>query len=763
MSKRGDIKSRLAIIGIEAPLNSYSLLSLLPYGLADALVKLIVAFRNILFVIALLLAGDGRALVGISPAVSDPVHHRLDPALRRLMESPHLLPPSSVNIWRNEEGEPQVTALLAVRPDADLSFLPSLRARVNSAGSIVSVDLPVSALRTLAMWPSLHYAEAARKSRPLLNQSAPAVQAETARTTFNRSGKGVLIGLVDTGIDIRHPDFRTATGHTRIKYLWDQTDLSTGGAPTDQAFGREYTEEQINQALFGNTEFSQRDGDGEWGGHGTHVAGIAAGNGGGTPFVGMAPEASLIIVKWDGAHGLDANRYIMARAERLGLPVVINNSWGGQYGPHDGTDNEAKGLSELVGPEKPGRSITFSSGNKGGIPIHLSGSLSKGQTGEVSIVAPAGQTEFEIEVWADVTSEFRFGLTFPTDTSNRTRGSFTVDSGKNGTYTVPGDTMPYNEAIITIDARDRPYPLNPGIQRCSIYVDLRGTPAGTINGLSWALTMERLNEEGNPQVDGWIVQGERLRFASYGSSFTGDTLKTLVNQACMLNGIVVGAFITKNEWTAFDGSTVTEPLHGKELGDPAHFSAQGPTRDGREKPDLIAPGQWVASALSGDMNLPLSAKRYVTPDGRHVHWEGTSMASPHVSGAVALMFETQPALTAPRIIEALRYSSSSPSEWTPKSGYGKLNIHEALRLSPLTSTTLPGDLTGDGVLDLNDAIYSLQLIVRTAPPTPLEIRIGDVAPAAISSDSSVGDGKLTVEDTVRILRRIVDLEPDPWP
>lgn len=168
------------------------------------------------------------------------------------------------------------------------------------------------------------------------------------KQSFPLLGKDVLIGIVDSGIDYENPDFRNADGTTRILALWDQT-LQNGKPPQGYHIGTEFTSEQINEALrIGVREERYRIVPSrDTSGHGTAVAGIAAGNGRGSKngkYRGAAPEAGLLIVKMGGAwetgfprttqlmRGVD---YIVRKAEELKKPVAINISFGNTYGSHE--------------------------------------------------------------------------------------------------------------------------------------------------------------------------------------------------------------------------------------------------------------------------------------------------------------------------------------------------------------------------------------------------------------------------------------------
>lgn len=204
-----------------------------------------------------------------------------------------------------EEREPAVPVIVLVRDGGR-----EMRARgfpiQAQIGNIVTSKIPLRRLPALSQLASVERVESSSIQRIMSHDiSVPETKAVTARQSFNLTGKGAIVAILDTGIDWRHPDFRKPDGKTRIKFLWDQFD-KTGPEPKEVrgGGGTEYTEDQINAALAGAGTVNSFDRNG----HGTHVAGSAAGNGratgGGFPtgtFTGMAPEADLIIVK----HGDD--------------------------------------------------------------------------------------------------------------------------------------------------------------------------------------------------------------------------------------------------------------------------------------------------------------------------------------------------------------------------------------------------------------------------------------------------------------------------
>jgi len=211
---------------------------------------------------------------------------------------------------------------------------------------------------------------------PELDVAVPEIRANQAWTLLDpRSqpvqGKHVLIGIVDTGIDYHNPDFKNPDGSTRIKYIWDQT--QAGNPPNGYFFGYECDQASINSG-----KCPEKDTDG----HGTHVAGIAAGNGlsSNPPHeIGVAPQADLIMVKSDlSTLGVLAGwQYLVDKARQLGEPIVINDSFGSQAGPHDGTEVEAQTLNLLSGH---GVIFVKSVGNAGVQGAHTDGNIVQGGT-----------------------------------------------------------------------------------------------------------------------------------------------------------------------------------------------------------------------------------------------------------------------------------------------------------------------------------------------------------------------------------------------
>jgi hypothetical protein len=258
------------------------------------------------------------------------------------------------------------------------------------AGDVVTGTIALSAVPALGEIAEIERVEAARAMHPDLDLSIPEVGANTVHVgPPGRRGAGVVVGICDSGCDFTHPSFRRVDGTTRILNLWDQGLAPAGGesSPAPFGYGVEYSNAQIDAALAGANPFAavrHRDP----GGHGTHVTGIATGDGSaagqGRPagtFIGVAPEADIIVVAnaSNGAEGLgtsastlDAVNYIFQRAATFARPCVVNMSLGDNLGPHDGTSLLERGLDNLLGG--PGRAFVKSAGNAGSSRCHAEGS-----------------------------------------------------------------------------------------------------------------------------------------------------------------------------------------------------------------------------------------------------------------------------------------------------------------------------------------------------------------------------------------------------
>ena len=415
-------------------------------------------------------------------------------------------------------------------------------------------------------------------------------------------------------------------------------------------FGTTYTRAEIEADLSsgaapGAGVVRQVDRDG----HGTHVAGIAAGDGSSSSsgYRGVAPEAWIVAVKttFFTADILEAVGFIFEEADRRGLPAVVNLSLGGQEGPHDGTSAFERGLDELAAG--PGRAIVVSAGNEGDIPLHVSGLL---QGGARSFDLEAGAREVVMELWYPGASRFTLAVVSPSG------DALSAQAGSASGFVTTPDGVAYID-----NSAGGPNPQN-GDREALIRV------TNTTAGARWRVIVS--DSGGGGRFDGWVTSDS-------GRIVGGDSSSTVDEPGNARAVITVGAWDSKAAWPSKLGDQ--DDSDEVEVGALSSFSSQGPTRDGRTKPDLAAPGTWICAALSS--SSPAFAD-LTNPDGVHTMHRGTSMAAPHVSGTVALLFDVNPHLVTSDIVTVLTATAirdaATGSVPNIRWGYGKLDAWAAV-------------------------------------------------------------------------------------
>lgn len=416
---------------------------------------------------------------------------------------------------------------------------------------------------------------------------------------YSLSGEGVLVAVIDSGIDWKNTDFRNPDGLTRIFKLWDQTVApeSSGYAPPEgYVVGTEYNRDVINLALSGDeAALRSMNLSRDYSGHGTFVTGIAAGNGQGMAgsFRGVAFESELIIVKLGDSEQrqfprttrlMEAVNYCIMEAQKAGKPVVINLSFGNNQGSHDGTDLLSTYLNAASDVWK--NVIVCGSGNEAGNGIHASGVLSGRKAESVELAVGEYEPGFNLQLWKNYSDEYGVELIAPSGERSgnlRTYGADRVSLDNTQVYVYYGQPTPYSRYQ-------------------QLYFEF--VPAGGyVTSGVWRIVLTPVRIV-DGRYDLWLQESATLNEDTRFFSPSEETTLTVPSAAGKV--ITVGAYNSRTD--AY-----------------ADFSGRGYTRTNDNiKPDIVAPGvDIVSTAVNGGYTVR----------------SGTSMAVPFVSGSAALLMQ----------------------------------------------------------------------------------------------------------------------------
>jgi subtilisin family serine protease len=561
---------------------------------------------------------------------------------------------------RLQEAPVLVRVLVRFTGSHTLDAIRKVGGTVNSVlGNIASVEIAASALGDLVAIPEVEYMEAEKKMPQRINVSVPATRADLLRSGVSpdltgATGAGVIVGIIDSGLDFRHLDFRNTDGSTRLLGLWDQRAAgAAGAAPTGFSYGGECTVKMINDAIGGADGCTQA----ATSNHGTHVGSTAAGNGQQTGngqaayrFVGMAPKADILAANsLGGGVGssnavVDAVAWMKAKASALGKPLVINLSLGSYFGARDGTSNYEQALSNASGP---GVVIAAAAGNEGTDKLVATGQISTGESKSVTFNWPANLSSSQnVEMWYPGTNEYAVRVIGP----NGCEMPDFVPAGSEKSFTLPCGTIGVSSTLAQANNDDR-----------QILVAFSVDPANpTAFQGQWTYQI-RGDKVVTPGTPFSLICGEDsggLLFTS--NTANGPTLGILTDTSSATRTIAVAAYNSNSSWLT-TGGTPNKPSNYNfgPISDLTNFSSRGPRRNCSNlakcpavmKPEITAPGAVIMAALSQDARQPTNDS--IEADGKHVASFGTSMATPHVAGAVALMLQKNPTLTPEQVKQIL--------------------------------------------------------------------------------------------------------------
>lgn len=579
-----------------------------------------------------------------------------------------------------------------VKTAGDPRSLLRYGARINTViGNIATLEIEPRLLSALASAPELIYLEGPRKAEPLapsLDISVPAIgAAHLAQADPALTGENVAIGFIDTGLDLSHPGFKTADGDTRVLAAWDQINTRTGRQPEGFTYGTEWTQADINAGAADLTDRS---------GHGTSIVGVAAGNGmvddGEFPetnssprYIGVAPEAGIIAVRttYFIADILDAADFIMGKAQQLGMPCVLNISFGSSGGPHDGRGLMQDAFQALA-RDGAGRIVVAAAGNQGDDPVHALIELKEGDPPKRLYFQPYfGNDLGLVQGWTSSLHNISAKLLFPTtDGEFDSYGFDVIEPDQWDFIFLPSGPVQGMYSYINYT----PNNLYPDLNNMTALFAKRGNLAVPFSQHMYAVELA-----GSGVMHAYASRGRFVHVPSDPMSVEPDSLYTVGGPADADEIIAVGSITTRNIWQTLEGFYVRTAFP-EDYGTRSYFSSVGPRTDDSEKPDIMAPGGRALAPYSLGALGDLSPFRQ-TPDGRNQIIGGTSVAAAHVSGLAALLLQKSPGVTGPEALERARAAGDNPG-WTPEYGNGLIDAYRFLDVPrPPTGIAVEADGT----------------------------------------------------------------------
>ncbi|MDX2417613.1 MAG: S8 family serine peptidase [Xanthomonadales bacterium] len=510
-----------------------------------------------------------------------------------------------------------------------------------------------------------------------LNDARVETRTNDAVNEFGVTGKGVTIAVLDRGIAWRHPDFINPDGTTRIYKMLDLSgqNLCNGNNPD----AVEYSREQLNNALLNGTDLGMRDAVG----HGTSTAGTAAGNGRGLPdlrYMGIAPEADLVIAKVT-SEGAVAHDGIPAEApfqgcldeaidwastmmDELNQPGVLIINSGTQWGPMDGSSAVSRKLAEVFPEDKPGRIVVQPSGDEGSLPNHAKTSYDSTSTSTIGISRASGANTI-MSAW--------YAGAVPAEIS------VAMDDGTLVGPVAPGNLLTQDGiTIINYNPGTEFYPWLSDSGDHAVWISISGHAT---TGSFQIRALDAANGTGMVDLYGDVVGPNLTPVTSMTDHLVAGRLN---DYATTPSAIVVADHNLRTSYIDIDGVPRSVNSEGV-TNDLWLKSSGGPTRDGREPGvDLSAPGQGLFAPVGTDSywgtlrgNMPQDS------GGLYLRFGGTSASAPLVLGAVALMLQVHPTMSARQARQILRdtarednFTGAVPNnDW----GYGKLDVYAAVK------------------------------------------------------------------------------------
>ena len=553
-------------------------------------------------------------------------------------------------------------------------------------GRLCIVDMPMNALPALSLDERVLRIEANRMAQTLTDSMAIHLNAqpvyEGTLLPQAYTGEGVVVGVMDIGFDLTHPNFYSRDmSQYRIKAFWDMLSRDTIGS----AFpvGRDYRGQEQLLSLGCSTDGADMT-------HGTHTLGIAAGSGYDTKYRGMAPDADICLVanavsdnaiyvdsadiyKYTFATDALGFKYLFDEAERLQKPCVISFSEGSGEDFHGYDQLYYEMLDSLVGP---GRILVSSAGNQG----HVKSWFEK----------PYGQPSAGTFLYGSST-ETMFTLKSADDFQLR----MVLYGDSNDTITIASRLVTEQpDGLLKLAIRHHQVDYFFEIQTYPSCYDEREMCYDVLVkgerslGSDSPFSVELLGADAD--VAFWRVNGRLDGHALNPMLDAGETTHCAYSPSTAPCVISVGATSYRDSIMNYQGEW--KKYWNSPEGMRVPFSSVGPTMDGRVKPDVMAPGNNIISSYSSwymehhpgasDVKWDVAHFDY---NGRTYAWNsnsGTSMSCPAVAGAIALWLQAKPTLTPSEVLDVLAHTCRQPdaSLAYPNNeyGYGEIDVYRGL-------------------------------------------------------------------------------------
>lgn len=593
------------------------------------------------------------------------------------IDNPHKLSTKSLLPLSIVDDEVRINVFITLNDNYEVHHLTSANLDLDitsEIGNIIIASIPVDQIDELEAIDAVEFIEFEQPIKMLCDSARSATNINEIHNGYDLpqayKGKGVIVGVIDCGIDFNHINFYDENGHSRIKLA---------GAYNSSSNAIEIHSDSTSIATL-TTDYKTTS-------HGTHVSGIAGGSYYANNLYGVAPESDLLLfglgAQLSNTNVLNCIQEIFKYAENQGKPAVVNISLGTNSGSHDGTGSFNRAVDNL---SKSGNIVIFASGNEGEENICLKKEFTDSSTTnpQLASIIQTGSTSYycEVDTWSHSNEPFGIQyfiydtyskqeltsskIFYPTTTSIKeyTWSGISLSSYFNGSISVAGMTYSYNN-------------------RYQMYTFINGSTTKS----NYRIGVKYYGKK-NTTIEAWT---NLAQFSSLNNiNYTDGTPDASFNDmATGKNAIAIGAYSTKRRYTSITGAKPYYPYANE--GNIAPFTSYGTDINGRTYPDIVAPGYAVLSSVNEYDYATISARQSLADElslpsrMRAYHWgdmAGTSMATPVATGTVALWLQADPTLTPQEVRDIMKETatkdsytqSGNPIQW----GAGKLNAYAGL-------------------------------------------------------------------------------------